>query len=96
MTEAQIKIIFDEIKREQSISPYLSEDIFIQYIKEAEFDINEFSGTIIDYDRDLKARSLLKTYVLYAHYKKLAEFKELYGGDYHELQRKYYRDTNVQ
>ena len=38
------------------------------------YDINEYCGKKINYDMDLKARRLLKNYVLYADYKKLAEF----------------------
>ena len=48
-----------------------------------------------DYEKDLKARSLLKNYVLYADYKKLAEFRELYGAEYALLQADYYKPTDV-
>lgn len=95
MTETQISTILKEIKAEQQISPYFSDDILKNYIKEAEYDINNAVGKIVDYENDLKARSLLKNYVLYANHKRLAEFKELYRGEYAELQIKYNRDTDV-
>ena len=34
-------------------------------------------------------------FIILKLYKRLAEFKELYGGEYAELQIKYNRDTNV-
>lgn len=95
MTETQISTILKEIKAEQQISPYFSDDILKNYIKEAEYDINNAVGKIVDYEEDLEARSLLKNYVLYANHKRLAEFKELYRGEYAELQIKYNRDTDV-
>ena len=55
-----------------------------------------YCGNKIDYDKDLKARRLLKNYVLYADYKRLAEFKQIYIGEYDELQRKYYVNSNIQ
>ena len=58
-------------------------------------DPNE-SGYRTANDKDLKARRLLKNYVLYADYKRLAEFKQIYIGEYDELQRKYYVNSNIQ
>ena len=92
MTETQISTILEEIKQEH---PFTNDSALVNYIKEAEYDINQAVGEKINYDDDLEARSLLKNYVLYSNYKRLAEFKELYGGDYAELQIKYNRDTNV-
>lgn len=87
--------ILQEVKNEQHISPFEDDSVIIGYIKEAEFDINESSGMEIKYDEDLKARSLLKMYVFYAREKRLAEFKELYAGEYATLQAKYYKPTDV-
>lgn len=95
MNDAQLNKVLEEIKAEQQISPYFSDDILKNYIKEAEYDINNSVGKIVDYEEDLEARSLLKNYVLYANHKRLAEFKELYRGEYAELQIKYNRDTDV-
>lgn len=98
------KIIFDdelignivqEVIKEQTISPRLDDDILINYIKEGMYDINDSVGCMIDYNEDLEAKALLKNYVLYANYKRLAEFKELYMSDYVALQLKYNRDTSV-
>lgn len=95
MTEKQIKSLLEEIKREQHPSPFKDDNEFIGYIKDGEYDINKACGAIIDYEKDLKARSLLKNYVLYADYKRLAEFKQLYGGEYAILQAEYYKPTDV-
>ena len=88
--------LLQEIIKEQHISPFEEESVIIGYIKEAEYDINESCGSIIDYEDDLKARSLLKNYVLYAREKRLAEFKQLYAGEYALLQAKYYQPTDIQ
>lgn len=90
-----IKSILNEIKSEQAISPKIPDDNFINYIKEGMYDLNDSVGCIIDYKTDLSARSLLKNYVLYANYKRLAEFKELYIKDYVALQFKYNRDASI-
>lgn len=90
-----IMTLIKEIRSEQHISIFRENEEFVGYVKEAIYDINEKCGTKIDYDKDLKARSLLKNYVLYADYKRLAEFKELYGGEYAELQAKYYKPADV-
>lgn len=95
MNAGQLSKILSEIKEEQHISPLFSDDSLKQYIVEAEFNINDSSGKKIDYDIDLDARSLLKTYVMYANHKKLAEFKALYAGDYAGLQAKYYKNTSI-
>lgn len=87
--------LLQEIRNEQHISPFEEDNVILGYIKEAEYDINESSGVEIDYNKDLKARSLLKNYVFYAREKRLAEFKELYAGEYAVLQAKYYKPTDV-
>ena len=86
--------LLEEIKKEQHISPFEEDSVIIGYIKEAQYDINE-CGPGIDYDKDLKARSLLKNYVFYAREKKLAEFKQLYAGEYAVLQAEYYKPSNI-
>lgn len=90
MSDDQINEILKEIKDEQQIPSFFNDQILINYIKEAEYNINQNSGVTIDYDDDLDARSLLKNYVLYANHKRLAEFKQLYCGEYAKLQAKYY------
>lgn len=95
MSDTQINELLKEIKQEQHPSPFKEDEEFIGYIKDGEYDINSVCGTKIDYEKDLKARSLLKNYVLYADYKRLAEFKQLYGAEYALLQAKYYEPTNV-
>jgi len=95
MDDAKIKVFMDEIRNEQHISPFREDEEFTNYIKDGIFDINQYCGTTIDYDEDLSARRLLKNYVLYADYKRLAEFKQLYIGDYDALQRKYYVNSDI-
>lgn len=95
MTDEQIQKLLKEIKQEQHPSPFKDDEEFIGYIKDGEYDINKVCGAKIDYEKDLKARSLLKNYVLYADYKKLAEFRELYGAEYALLQADYYKPTDV-
>ena len=90
MNTTQIEKILKEIKSEQHLSPFKEDKEIISYIKEGEFDINYIVGKEINYDEDLQARSLLKNYVLYADNKRLAEFKELYGGENAFLQARYY------
>lgn len=93
MDEKQIEELLKEIQNEQH--PIEDEETLKGYIKDAEYDINESSGVEIDYSKDLKARKLLKNFVLYDRYKRLAEFKQLYVGEYVNLQAKYYESTNL-
>ena len=65
----------------------MSSILFIQNSSLISFGIG---STKLDFSKDLKARSLLKNYVMYANHKRLAEFKELYRSEYLELQREYY------
>ena len=95
MNDTQIAELLEEIKQEQHTSPFKEDEEIIGYIKDGQYDINLVCGTEIDYTEDLKARSLLKNYVLYADYKRLAEFKQLYGAEYAFLQAKYYNPTDV-
>lgn len=95
MNNTQIKSLITEIRGEQHISPFEEDKVLEGYIKEAEYDINNHTGAEIDYEKDLKARSLLKNYVLYSRFKRLAEFKQLYVGEYANLQAEYYKPSNV-
>ena len=92
--EKILKKFLEEYKEENHISPFREDSEFVEYIKDGAEDIDKVCGTKIDYEKDRKARRLLKNYVLYADYKKLAEFKELYIGWYDELQRYYYVKNN--
>lgn len=95
MDDAKIEVFLNEIREEQHISPFREDSEFVGYIKDGMYDINEYCGIKINYITDLKARRLLKNYVLYADYKRLAEFKQIYIGEYDELQRKYYVNSNI-
>ena len=95
MNDTQIHKLIDEIRGEQHIS-YMEDDGVVNgYIKDGEYDINDCCGEQINYEVDLKARSLLKNYVLYARFKRLAEFKQLYVGEYAYLQAKYYNPSSL-
>lgn len=93
MEENTIKLVLSEIKNEQH--PIENDETLIGYIKDAEYDINEYAGVKINYGKDLKAKVLLKNFVFYARYKRLAEFKSLYIGEYSDLQAKYYKPSSV-
>lgn len=95
MDNTQIKSLITEIRGEQHISPFEEDEVLEGYIKEAEYDINNHTGTEIDFEKDLKARSLLKNYVLYSRFKRLAEFKQLYAGEYANLQADYYKSSDI-
>ena len=95
MTDTQIYDLIEEVRSEQHISPMGEDDALKGYIKDGEYDINEDCGQKIDYEKDLKARSLLKNYVQYARFGRLAEFKQLYIGEYAHLQAKYYKPSDV-
>ena len=90
-----VENIVKEVRKEQSISPKLPDDNFINYVKEGMYNINDSVGCMINYHEDLEARALLKNYVLYATHKRTAEFKELYMTDYVKLQVKYNVDTSI-
>lgn len=95
MNDTQIQELVNQIRDEQHISPFEDDEVIKGYIKEAEYDINHNCGAEIDYKEDLKARSLLKDYVFYAREKRLAEFRQLYAGEYAILQAEYYESTNI-
>lgn len=93
LNNAQLQSILQEIKNEQH--PMEEDETLIGYINDGIYDIDETSGEHIDYEVDRVAKSLLKNYVFYARYKRLAEFKQLYGGEYAYLQAKYYKPSSV-
>lgn len=95
LTKEETEKIINEIFDEKHLSPMLNKIIFINFVKEGEQDIDEAVGCQINYSEDLKARSLLKNYVLYASKNLLHIFKENYKEEYVSLQFKYNRDTSL-
>ena len=93
--ENLIAELVKEIRKEQTISPKINDDNFRNFIVEAMYNINYETGEYINFINDLDAKSLLKNYVLYARYNRLAEFKELYRREYASLQFKYNNDSNI-
>ena len=87
--------IVTEYRSENQINAYREDKEFEGYAKDGMYDINDYCGEKIDYVKDLKARTLLKNYMLYADHKRLAEFKKLYIGEYDELQRQYYIASRI-
>ena len=92
---SELVLIAREIILEQHIAPSISEKEIVQYVQDGMYDINTQIGCMIDYSKDLVAKSLLKNYCLYARYKRLAEFNSIYQGEYVKLQFKYNRDTDL-
>ena len=90
MDDAKRKKFLESYRNENHVSPFREDAEFLEYIEDGIEDIDNYCGTKIDYEKDKEARRLLKNYVLYADYKKLAEFKQLYIEKYDELQRKYF------
>lgn len=88
------KKILEEIRNELQLSPTENCNLILSnYIKEGILDIDENNGIKTDYEKDLISKRLLRLYVIYAYYKRLAEFKNLYSGDYAERQRFYFQAT---
>ena len=85
-----ISELIEDIRLEQQISPFIDDKMIRNFIQEGIYDIENVVGSTIDFTKDLKARTLLKNYVLYANHKRLAEFKNIYKAEYIELQRDYY------
>lgn len=89
MTEAQYLVLLTETKGELNTPPGFSEVTLTGFIKAAEFDIRSKVASTIDFEVDLKARELLKTYIRYSYYGLRDEFKIRYDSEYHELQVDY-------
>jgi len=95
LTELERKILA-EVKNDLQLSPSQNIDnLLINHIREGIVDINENNGFVTNYDEDIISRRLLKLYVIYAYYKRLAEFKNLYSGEYAERQRHYFQATHT-
>ena len=93
LNEQTITNLIVEIKAEQHAAE--KDETLKTYIKDAIHNICRDIGFEIDFDEDFKARKLLKNYVFYDRYKRLAEFKIAYAGEYEEL-REFYYSTNIQ
>ncbi len=92
MNDENIKKLCEIFFNNFKFDSYSKEDLD-KYVRNGIYDINNSVGVEINYLDDLKAQALLENYVLYAIYKRLYEFKQLYIGDYVELQIKYNRDS---
>jgi len=95
MQNLNLEKLKKEIRQEQRLSPLFPDESIANFIREGMQDINNVIGIEVDYDTDLEARSLLKYYVLYANHMRLAEFREVYAGEYVKLQIKYLNSTDI-
>ena len=95
MQNLNLEKLKKEIRQEQRLSPLFPDESIANFIREGMQDINNVVGIEVDYDTDLEARSLLKYYVLYANHMRLAEFREVYAGEYVKLQIKYLNSTDI-
>lgn len=86
-----INLFRDEFRLNSSISNTL----LISKLDSSINIINENVGKNINYETDSEARELLKYRMFYDLNLRIAEFNELYGGEYAALQSKYYEDANL-
>lgn len=92
---ASQKGILKEIRIEQKISPLRDIEELEKLLKEGIYELEEIAGSYIDFDTDLKARGLLKDFVLFADHNAKSKFREEYYDEYLALQIRYNRDSNV-
>ncbi|WP_159641654.1 hypothetical protein [Erysipelothrix anatis] len=85
-----IKELIEEVRQEFALSPFDTNSMITTYLNEGIYDIERIAGAKIDFNNDLQARVLLKNYVNYRRHGRLAEFKEVYAGEYTEIQIKYF------
>jgi len=90
MSEEERTLFLNSYRERNHVSPFRNDEEFYGYIEEGIEDINSYCGVKVDYKKNKKARSLLMNYVLFADYKKTAEFKAKYISEYDELQRDEY------
>lgn len=77
------------------ISNAISDSVLEEKLKSSMFVIDEIVGYEINYEEDIEAKELLKYRIFYDLNFRLAEFDELYGGNYAALQIKYYRTADI-
>lgn len=87
--------ILEEIRIEQKVSPLKDMSEYENTLLSGIYDIEDSVGYYIDFDIDLKARDLLKNYVLFSMHNLKSKFKEDYANEYISLQFKYNRDTDI-
>lgn len=96
MDATQIQTLVTELKAEMQFPSSLPDTVLTVYVKEGEYFLNHLveneydpeANTDLDYIEDLESRSLLKTYVKYAYFGALDEFKTRYQGELYESQIK--------
>lgn len=93
--QEEIKKLVEEIRDEQCVPYFITNESIELKVKEAIYDTNEKVGYKINYDEDLTARSYIKNYYMYSASFRLAEFRKIYAGDLIDLQIKYNKDTNL-
>ncbi len=83
--------MLEEVKRYLAITwdEPITNDNLEQIIKEGEAHLNEKVGVSLDFDKDLKARALLKDYCRYVRNYTLEYFDQNFKSNILELQLKY-------
>lgn len=89
------KEILEEIRIEQKVSPLRDMEELEKLLKEGIYELEEIAGSFIDFNTDLKARGLLKDFVLFADHNAKSKFREEYYDEYLALQIRYNRDSNL-
>lgn len=86
--------ILSDVKLDQNITWDSEDDALIQMIQRAEYRINEYAGTKVDYHTDLDARQLLLDYCRYIRNKVSDEFEKNYVSDLIMLRARYQIELN--
>jgi len=81
--------ILSDVKQDQNITWDTEDDALIQMIQRAEYKLNEYAGTKVDYQTDLDARQLLLDFCRYIRNKVSEEFEKNYTSDLIMLRARY-------
>ena len=80
MTNEQYEILAEEIRADNQVPPYTSDNVIINSIVKCEMRLNMLrSGA--DFDKDPLSRGLLKDFVYYDMVHRFEEFLQNYGPD---------------
>lgn len=81
--------ILRDVKLNQNITWDSEDEALIQMIQRAEYKLNDYAGTKIDYQQDLDARQLLLDFCGYIRNKITDEFEKNYTADLVMLRSRY-------
>ena len=88
MTETQLNSLLGEVKSDLQLPSSYPSDNLVAKIKEGEYFLNSLVEGVpdINFEIQLKARSLLKDYVRYSFYGAIDEFKKRFAGELFDTQ----------